>query len=119
MTSKKELRLALSASNTTADHYLTNWHESAHKLNAAQKELDAFKKENTYLADALEHSGQHANRLATFLDDILTIEPQLKHLLTFGTWDFERVHRAAEALRDEDALASVGYTDQCVEVPDN
>lgn len=54
--------------------------------------------------------------LVGLLDDILVIEPQLKHLLTGGVWDIERVHRAAEHLRGEDALESVGYTSNCVEI---
>lgn len=49
------------------------------------------------------------------LDDILELEPHLKHYRTDGKWDHDRIHRAAEHLRGVAALESVGYTDHPIE----
>lgn len=103
MTSKRELQRRASVASK-------NYNNASNDRYKAQRELDAFQAENAALAHDLEHIGQHVSTLSNLLDDILVIEPQLKHLLTFGVWDFERIHRAAEVLRGEDALESVGYT---------
>ncbi len=110
------------------------------RLTDTQKILDYWRREAIRLADhvnqdydrhEIELKEQRAeltnlhykirNELTTLLDDILTLEPQLKHHRTIDQWgqegwDFERVHRAAEHLRNIDAAESVGYTDHS---PDN
>lgn len=116
MTSKKELE-------RQRDGYRKNYTEVSERLSKVldedyqtEQERDAFKAENDALYDRINSNGDANATLVQFIEDIFTIEPQLKHLLTHGVWDFERVHRAAEHLRGEDALDSVGYTSDCVEI---
>lgn len=104
MTSKKELQRQL-------EYVLDRNNILSGDRWTIKAERDAYKRENDILIARLQGHGEHHDELVQFIDDLFIIEPQLKHTLTNGVWDFERVHRAAEALRAEDALASVGYTD--------
>lgn len=117
MTSKRELRRAMTASQKSSSSNFDQWAKELLAHARTQNELAASKKANAAAAESLVEGFQRQTKsLVGLLDDILVIEPQLKHLLTGGVWDFERVHRAAEHLRGEDALESVGYTSDCVEI---
>jgi len=126
MTSRHALKAALEFEQSQTkflDEALTSLQKTyydLHKEYAKQRsELDAYKAENNALIGEIHSHADHLESLVQFIDDLFIIEPQLKHTLTDSVWDFERVHRAAEALRADDALASLGYTDQCVEWPEN
>jgi hypothetical protein len=119
MTSKRFLESQFKTADRLYSGAITALREANFKLFTAENKLAALKADNQTQAEYIASRGEHLHALHQFIDDIFIIEPQLKHLLTAGTWDFERAHRAAEALRNEDALASVGYTNQCVDWPDN
>lgn len=112
MTSKAELQ-------RRASEFSRSFTEASERALKAERALEAYVRENEALYARINGNGDANATLVQFIDDLYVIEPQLQHTKTNGAWDFERVHRAAEALRNEDALASVGYTDQCVEWPDN
>lgn len=107
---------------TVQHHFYKNLYEStARELEAARKPkppaVPRFVCDNGptfavggYVEPAEVRIERTVKGYETLLDDILLLEPHLKHYQTDGRWDRERIHRAAEHVRGEEALESLGFT---------
>lgn len=82
-----------------------NWRNKFYDLGEEkEKAVSDLERTHEILLDAAYRDRE------AFLDNLLLLEPHLKHYQTDGKWDTERIHRAANHLRGEQALESVGYT---------
>lgn len=97
----ERLNASLEGSRKDADHWREKLYEEREKRIESAKNIE---QRQQFEVDAINRD--HRDLLA----NLLLLEPHLKHYQTDGTWDRERIFRAANHLRGEQSLESVGYT---------